>query len=163
MPMSDLLQGHFAGPTEFAQLVRDALACAASEGWSQMVWSDANFEDWPLREKVVADSLQAWSRSGRKLVILAKNYDSVLRHHARFVTWRNTWGHIVECRVCKTVDASEFPSAIWSPTWVMRRLDVVHSTGVAGFDVQRRVLLKEKLDECQRQSAPGFPTSTLGL
>jgi hypothetical protein len=161
--MSDLLQGPFQGPTEFAQLVRDALACAAREGWSEMVWSDANFEDWPLREKAVADSLQAWSRSGRKLVMLAQSYDSVLRYHARFVTWRNTWGHVVECRVCKTLDSSEFPSAIWSPTWVMRRLDPARGTGVAGYEVQRRVLLKEELNECYRQSAPGFPTTTLGL
>eukprot|EP01041_Mallomonas_annulata_P032679 gene32679-55192_t len=34
------VEGKFEGLTAFAQLVRDALACAAQEGWSQMVWSD---------------------------------------------------------------------------------------------------------------------------
>lgn len=158
-----LLEGAFAGPVEFAQVIRDALACAASEGWPEMVWSDANFEDWPLREKAVIESLHAWSHRGRKLLMLARNYDSVLRYQARMVTWRTTWDHIVECRVCKTVDATEFPSALWSPSWVMRRLDLVRSTGVAGFEVQRRVLLKEVLDECKRHSSPGFSATTLGL
>lgn len=158
-----LLEGTFSGSTEFAQLVREALACAAREGWSEMVWSDATFEDWPLREKTVDESLQAWARSGRKLVLLAKSYESIIRYHARFVRWRSTWSHIIECRVCKSVDASEFPSVLWSPHWVMRRLDLARSTGVAGREAQRRVILKEELDECRRQSSPGFAVTTLGL
>ena len=48
-----LLNGSFVGPDAFAQLVRDALECAAQEGWSEMVWSDPNYADWPLRESVV--------------------------------------------------------------------------------------------------------------
>lgn len=158
-----LPEGKFEGLTAFAQLVRDALVCAAHEGWSQMVWSDANFLDWPLREKAVVESLQAWSRSGRRLVLLAHRFDEVQRHHARFVQWRNTWDHVVECRVCKQVDATEFPSALWSPHWVMRRLDLERSTGVAGYEPQRRVLLKEELEECRRQSSPGFSSTILGL
>jgi hypothetical protein len=162
-PAGELLEGPFAGLPVFAQLVRDALACAAREGWPEMVWSDATFDDWPLREKAVVDSLQAWSRSGRRLVILANRYDEVLRHHPRFVTWRKQWDHIVECRVVKGFEVSEIPSALWSPRWVMRRLDLVRSTGMAGFDSQCRVQLKELMDECRRQSSPGFPASTLGL
>ena len=159
--MSDA--GPFSGPTEFAELIRRALVSAAQEGWSSMVRSDPNFEDWPLGERAVIESLQTWARGGRQLVMLAHNYDSVLRHKPRLVSWRRTWDHIVECRVCKTVDASEMPSALWSPHWAMRRLDLVRSTGVAGLEPQRRVLLKEELDECRRQSAPGFSATTLGL
>jgi hypothetical protein len=165
-PISDsgkLLEGPFSGPAEFAQLVRDALACAAREGWSEMVWIDANFEDWPLCEKAVIDSLNAWSRRGRKLLLLAKTFDSVQRYQPRMVTWRTTWDHIVECRVCKTIDAADFPSALWSPSWVMRRLDLARSTGIAGSEPQRRVLLKEELEECRRQGSPGFSATILGL
>ena len=102
--------GPFSGPTEFAELIRRALVSAAQEGWSSMVWSDPNFEDWPLGERAVIESLQTWARGGRQLVMLAHNYDSVLRHKPRLVSWRSAWDHIVECRVCKTVDASEMPS-----------------------------------------------------
>lgn len=162
-PRGGLLEGPFTDTAEFAQLVRDALACAVREGWSEMVWSDANFEDWPLREMAVIDSLNAWSRRGRKLLLLAKTFDSVQRYQARMVTWRTTWDHIVECRVCKTIDAADFPSALWSPHWVMRRLDLARSTGIAGSEPQRRVLLKEELEECRRLSSPGFSATILGL
>ncbi len=155
--------GAFSGPVEFAQLVRDALDCAAREGWNEMVWSDADFEDWPLREKAVADSLHAWSRRGRRLLLLAHSYDAVQRYQARFVEWRVRWDHLVECRVCRQFSANEFPSVLWSPQWFMRRLDLERSTGVASVEAQRRVLQKQELDEALRQSSPGFPASTLGL
>ena len=157
------LKGTFTGPTAFAQTVRAALARAAQEGWQAMVWSDASFEEWPLGERAVTESLQAWSGSGRQLVMLAHNYNSVLRYQPRFVSWRRTWDHIIDCRVCKTIDASEMPSALWSPHWAMRRLDLVRSTGVADLEPARRVLLKQELDECRRQSVPGFSATTLGL
>lgn len=155
--------GRFAGREEFRQRVRDALACAARGGWPQLILSDATFEDWPLGESAVAASLQAWSRAGRQITVLAHRYDEVMRHHARFVNWRIQWSHIIECRRCTGVDAPGFPSAIWSPSWVMRRLDLERSTGVSGIEPERRVLLREELDACLRQSAPGFPASTLGL
>lgn len=162
-PLPPLLEGTFSGAPEFAQLVRDALATAAAQGWTEMVWSDANFEDWPLREKAVIDSLNTWAHSGRKLVLLAHRFDSITRFQPRFVQWRAQWGHLIECRVCKQLDASEVPSALWSPHWAMRRLDMVRSTGTAGSDPQRRVLLREALEECRRNSGPGFPATTLGL
>jgi hypothetical protein len=107
--------------------------------------------------------LNDWARTGRKLSLLAKSYDSLRRYQPRMVTWRTQWDHIVDCRMCKSVDATEFPSAIWSPVWSMQRLDLVRSTGFAGFEPQRRVRLKEALDECKRHSAPGFSATTLGL
>lgn len=157
------LKGPFSGPKAFAQAIRAALARAALEDWPAMVWSDANFEDWPLGERAVSESLQAWAGSGRQLLLLARSYDSVIRYQPRFVTWRKMWDHIIECRVCKTMDASEMPSALWSPHWAMQRLDLVRSTGVADLEPRRRVLLKEELDECRRQSSPGFSATTLGL
>src|SRR4051812_11942356 len=81
-----LPSGRFTGRNDFQQLVRDALACAAREGWREIVLSDASFEDWPLGERAVAESLQAWSQSGRKCILLAHRWDSVVRMHARFVT-----------------------------------------------------------------------------
>jgi hypothetical protein len=161
--LDGLLPATFSGPNEFAKAIRAALACAAREGWPSMVWSDASFEDWPLGERVVIESLQAWAGKGRHLLILAHRYDSILKYKPRFVGWRKTWDHIIECRVCKTVDYSEMPSALWSPSWALRRLDPVRCTGLAGLEPQQRVSLKEDLDECQRQSSPGFSVTTLGL
>ena len=158
-----LLEGAFSGPAEFSQLVRDALACAAQQDWPEMVWSDASFEDWPLREIAVIESLNAWAGRGRKLIVLASQFDSVVKYQPRFVTWRQRWDHIIECRVAKQVDTSEFPSALCSPAWAMRRLDIARSTGMAGSEPLRRQRLREVLDECRRHSSPGFSASVLGL
>ena len=66
---SSLPAGRFEGRVAFQQLVRDALACAAREGWPELILSDASFHDWPLGERAVADSLQDWARAGRRFVL----------------------------------------------------------------------------------------------
>ena len=158
-----LATGQFSGPAEFTAIVRSAIACAAREGWKQMVWSDPNFEDWPLRDKAVAGDLHAWASSGRKLILLAQNFDSIERYHARFVDWRIRWDHIVECRVCRPRAGTEFPSALWSPHWFMHRLDAVRCRGVSSYEAQARVMLQEELEEFRKQGTPGFPATRLGL
>lgn len=158
-----LVNGRFSGPTAFAQLMRDALERAARDGWKEIVLSDATFEDWPLRERTVVESLQAWSASGRHLIMLATRYDAVIRHHPRFVAWRKTWGHIIDCRVCHVGAPADFPSALWSREWFLHRIDPQRSIGVCGIERERSVALKEVLDEKIRNSAPGFAASTLGL
>ena len=158
-----LPQGRFEGREAFRQLVRDALACAAREGWRELILSDADFHDWPLGERAVIESLGAWARSGRSLVMLARSYDDVTRHHARFVTWRRTWAHIIDCRRCAKADPAELPSVLWSPGWVLRRLDAERSAGVCSVDPEARLLTRESLKEWLGQSSPGFPASTLGL
>lgn len=163
LPGDPLASGRFSGREAFAQLVREALGRAAQEGWRELILSDASFADWPLRERSVIESLQAWSASGRHLVMLATRYDEVLRLHPRFVAWRKTWDHIVEGRVSRVAVPADFPSAIWSAGWFMHRLDPQRSIGICGYDHERGVQLKEFLDEVIRNSAPGFPASTLGL
>lgn len=158
-----LLQGRLDGRSTFAQAVRDALQVAAREGWKELILCDANFADWPLGERAVVESLQAWSRGGRRFVMLAMDYSGMSRQHARFVKWRQTWDHIIECRVCRATDALAFPSVLWSPAWVMHRIDVERDVLVCDSEAARRVTLRQLLDECRRDSTPGFPASVLGL
>lgn len=128
-----------------------------------MIWCDGDFDDWPLGERVVIESLDAWAGSGRHLVMIAHHFDGFVRHKPRFVTWRKTWDHIIECRQCRHRDANDLPSAIWSPHWAMRRIEVTRSLGTTNLEPQSRVLLKEELDECYRQGSPAFAATTLGL
>ena len=158
-----LPQGRFEGPTEFAQLIRMAFATAATQGWREIIICDNTFEDWPLGERTVAESLNEWAKSGRKLTMLAKNYSEVTRRHARFVTWRRRWAHIIECRAMTAVSPDDVPSALWSPEWVFQRVDLVRSTGFSGIEATRRIALKEKLDEFQKRSTSAFAATTLGL
>jgi hypothetical protein len=159
----ELPSGRFAGREAFEQLVRDALAAAALEGWREIILCDADFSDWPLGERSVAQSLQQWSATGRRCILLARRYDELARRHARFVTWRRTWSHIVDARACASADPLDLPSAIWSPGWVMQRLDPERCNGVSGGEPERRVLLRENLQEWLAKSSASFPASTLGL
>ena len=153
----------FEGREAFRQLVRDALATAAREGWPEIVLSDASFDQWPLGERAVAESLQAWSKSGRHCVLLAKHYNDVIRMHARFVQWRGKWSHIITAMAVSSADALELPSGIWSPGWVLERRDLERSTGYCGSEPERRVLLRESLNEWLQKATPAFPATTLGL
>ncbi|MFN5939268.1 MAG: hypothetical protein ACK44C_02710 [Polaromonas sp.] len=158
-----LPQGRFGGPAEFAELVRCAFAAAAAQGWREIIICDSTFETWPLGERAVAQSLQDWSKSGRKLTMLAKNYNEVMRKHARFVSWRRTWAHLVECRANASLSDDDMPGALWSPAWVFQTLDQTCCAGVCGSEPARKVALKERLDECLRFSSPSFAATTLGL
>lgn len=158
-----LPEGRFSGRLEFNDLVRQALRVAADQGWREIIWCDPDFADWPLGERVVAQSLNDWSSSGRKLTLLTANYDAILSRHARFVTWRRAWSHLVECRKSAAASANSLPSALWSPVWMFERLDIERSTGVASSDAARRVALKERLSERLLNSSAGFAGSILGL
>lgn len=159
-----LPSGRFSGREAFAQLVRDALSTAAREGWQEILISDANFHDWPLGERSVVEALQDWAHGSRRFTVLAGSYDEIVRRHARFVRWRGTWDHIITCRRSPSADPLEIPSALWSPNWVLQRLDPDRCVGVTGTEPDRRVLLRETLNEWLRsKSTPGFPASTLGL
>jgi hypothetical protein len=155
--------GAFDGRRAFHGLLHAALATAAREGWREMIFSDPDFADWPLGERSVSEALNAWAASGRSLWLLARDFRVFERDHARFVQWRRTWSHIVECRACAGPGAADVPSAIWTPDWYVHRLDVVHGRGVCGRDPQRRRDLRERIDECLRRARPAFPASTLGL
>ncbi len=162
--MDDALPlGRFSGREDFQQIVRGALAQAARQGWREIILSDADFADWPLGERAVSEALQDWSASGRRCILLARRYDEVVRRHARFVAWRRTWSHIIEARACPAADALELPSAIWSPGWVMQRLEPERCTGVSGAEPERRLLLRESLNQWLQKSSPSFAATTLGL
>ena len=160
---SGLPEGRFSGRTEFADLIRRAFQAAANQGWREIIICDGNFEDWPLGERAVTSALGDWSRTGRKLIMIARSYDAVTRRHPRFVSWRQTWSHIVECRGSASGPSETLPSAMWTPDWVFERLDLERSAGYAGREATRRVALRESLNERLLKSAPAFPATTLGL
>ena len=158
-----LHEGAFSGRLAFQQIIRDALRVAAQTGWRSITLCDASFEDWPLGERAVIESLQAWSKTGRTLTILAKRFDTLRTTHHRFVAWRGQWSHIIEARGVPDADAADFPSGVYSPHWVMLRLDPVRSNGVCTLDAQRRIAMREMLQEWHAKSSPAFAATTLGL
>ncbi|QCB45907.1 hypothetical protein [Hydrogenophaga sp. PAMC20947] len=160
---ASLPEGRMEGREAFVDLIRSALACAAREGWTPLVLSDADFADWPLGERAVLESLNAWATSGRQLHFLAKDFNVMRDRHPRLVQWRTTWSHLVDARVCSGAAGEGLPSALWTPRWTMERLDTNHCTLVASTQTTSRVALRERLDACWHRGSPGFPASVLGL
>lgn len=157
-----LPEGRFAGRQAFAGLIRQALLAAAQQGWGSLLLSDPDFADWPLGERPVIEALNAWAGRGRHLQLLARDYTPLRLQHPRFVQWRVTWSHLVEAQQYAGA-AADLPSAIWSPVWVLERVDLPRCMGSSGADPARRVALRERLDRAWQQGSPGFPATTLGL
>ena len=157
-------QGPFEGREAFRQAVRDALERAVAQAWPELVLCDPDFDDWPLGERAVAEALHAWAQRGQSLWMLAGRYDRVLQRHDRFVGFRRQWGHRIECRTARTGGATEsVASLLWSPQWMIARLDRVRCTGWAGHDPVRGARALERFDEAWHQARPGFPVTVLGL
>lgn len=163
MPVAELLHGAFSGPAAFAQRIRDTIDHAARYQWKQMVWADEDFLDWPLYERSVVEALQAWAGKGRMLHLLARRFDAFPRLHPRFVTWRQRWDHIIDCRICAQVQGIDLPSALWTPDYAVQRVDVERSIGWSGVERQRVSAIRAEMDECAKHSSPGFAATTLGL
>ena len=159
----ELPSGSFSGHESFRGHVRAGLWAAAEQGWSTLLLSDADFRHWPLGEREVVEALTRWVRGAQRFNMLARTYDEVPRLHPRFVEWRRLWSHKIDCRVCREADATALPSALWSPGWVLQRLDLLHSNGLCGDDPARRLLLREQIDGWLARGTPGFPAYTLGL
>jgi hypothetical protein len=162
-PLAVLPEGRLQGRQVFADLVAQALVTAAAQGWSRLVLADPDFADWPLGERAVVASLQAWAARGRTLHMIAHDYRAVRERHPRFVQWRVTWSHLFEARACSGVPLGELPSALWSAVWTLERIDVAHGVQIASRLPARRVALGERLDQWWQKGSPSFPAVTLGL
>jgi hypothetical protein len=158
-----LPEGRLQGHLLFADLVRQALTTAAAEGWPRLVLCDNDFSDWPLGERAVVASLQAWARRGRVLHLLGRDLAPVRQQHPRFVQWRVVWAHLVEVRACASASVDAWPSALWSPGWTLERIDTTHHAMLASRDAKRRVALAERLEQEWQKSSPALPPTTLGL
>lgn len=151
-------EGRFQGREAFAGLVRQAAALLAREKCSPVVFSDADFSDWPLGERAVVEALHAWAGQGRVVRWLARDFSAVRQVHPRLAQWRAIWSHIVEAR------AWPAPlSAIWTPVWTMERIDPERCVVVATADPGRCQALRERIEACWERGTPSFPATVLGL
>lgn len=164
--------GPFDGPSEFRRYIRQALCCAARQGWRELILCDPDFHDWPLGELDMLDVLDTWAsaggaaagRSPRRCLLLAGDFESVRVRHPRFAQWRVRWGHLIECRLLAARNTSDVPSVLWAPGWSLQRRDVERNRGVASSDPQQCLMLHEMLREwIAGKSRPGFPATILGL
>lgn len=160
-------EGRYTGPEALRQLVRDAVRLALKHHIHEMFWSDPDYADWPLGEAELTSDLNRWSRAGGQLRLLATDFRATEALHARFVTWRAQWSHLVQARAVRRGTSRAAmpvtPSAVWMPPWSFERIDTDHQIMLATTDRVARMHTLERMEGHWRQAGPAFAPTTLGL
>ncbi|MDR2328880.1 MAG: hypothetical protein LBE58_04740 [Comamonas sp.] len=160
----DGLSGRFEGRAAFDAQLQYFLQQAAAQGWRQIIVADADFADWAWGSADAVELLHHWARQGGQMTVLAHRFDRLVQRHPRWVQWRKTWDHRLQCRRLLSRDVAQVPSALWSPQWAVQRLDVDRCVGVASAERSAIVPLGERLQEWIRSaSTPDFAATVLGL
>lgn len=152
------------GLPAFQRACRQFMKEAAQHAWPRIWLIDADFADWPLGEREVVESFSAWVGAGRHMVMVFASDAALIRCHPRWLRWRASWAHCIECRLAHEYDAAALPSIAlaegaacfvlhdpmrWRGEWVS-----------AAPAVQRA---RETIDGIYARSAPALAVTTLGL
>lgn len=149
---------------EFQEALRAAFIECARIGSREIWMCDEDFSDWPLNDGAVIDALTQWAMPHRKLTVLARDYDEVVRKHSRWVEWRRTWSHVIECRAQEETENRDLPTLLLAPSLLCVRLfDRVHFRGNVSRDAGDILRNRELIDAVSQRSVESFPASTLGL
>ena len=150
--------------SEFHDAVRTAFADAAAQGCRDIWLCDIDYADWPLNEPELIANLTLWARAYRKLTLIAQHFDEVPRRHARWVAWRRSWSHIVECRANTELEAGKMPTMLLAPGLVTVRLvDPVRYRGSVSRSAADAIQGRELIDAVLQRSEEAFPVTSLGL
>ena len=149
---------------DFHDAVCAALAMAAEQGASEIFLVDPHFDDWPLNERGVIESLERWATSRRRIVVFAHDFDEVARRAPRFAAWRRQWSHIVQCRSDPELEEAQVPTLRFVPGMLaVRLLDRVRYRGTVSGRPADHVECQETIDALLQRSVEAFPPTTLGL
>lgn len=152
------------GRKEFEDAVRATLAEAAAAGWRELILCDPDFENWPLGERAVVESLTQWIGGNRRLTLIAMHFDEVARRHSRWVRWRNQWAHLVSCRAVTEMPADDVPVLLIAPGALTLQLDDrVRFLGRVSRVPAVALLARERVDVISQRSVEALPVTTLGL
>lgn len=153
------------GRVEFQAAVREALEQVAARGDPELILCDPDFADWPLGERRTIAAFESWANSRRRLFVLAGRYDEVVRLHPRWVEWRRTWAHIVECRALVEHEAATCPTVLLAPTGplVLRLHDGQRLRGIWSTEPRDATQAREFFDALVQRSTESFGATTLGL
>lgn len=150
--------------SEFHEAVRNAFSEAATQGCREIWLVDIDYADWPLNEPELIDHLTRWAKAYRKLTLIAQNFDEMPRRHPRWVAWRRTWSHIVECRANTELEAGKMPTMLLAPgLMTVRLVDPIRYRGSVSRDAADAIRGRELIDAVLQRSEEAFPVTSLGL
>lgn len=170
-----LQAGEFSGRAEFQQALRLAVAQACAQDSVELGAFDPDFSLWPWSEAGLLDQLSGWARAqpaGRRLRLLAPQFDGMRRAHPRFVAWRGRYGHCVQARAFEPeAMAAVGPGGPVALFWArspsacvtVRLLSTRNWRGSVSFDAAELVRWAEWFDAIAQHSYESFAATTLGL
>ena len=148
----------------FHAAVRAAFDVAATQGCREIWLVDRDFADWPLGEIEVVDHLRRWAHPHRKLTLLASHFDMLARRHPRWVAFRRTWGHVVECRSNTELEPAKMPTLMLAaPLLLLRLADPLRHRGSVSRDPATLLSARETVDAVLQRSEHAFPSTILGV
>ncbi|MFG6457791.1 hypothetical protein [Roseateles sp. BYS96W] len=160
----------FGGRAEFQRLIVQAWVWAAEQGCRELHAWDASFSDWPLSDAELLTALTGWARQGRRLHLLAQQYDEVLRRHPRFVRWRRDFGHCITAHAVEPdVPLDTSPQSLLLAVGAdgmalsLRLFDRHRWRGEVSRDAGERMRALEWFDALAQRSSESFASTTLGL
>jgi len=149
---------------EFQDALRESFAGAAREGCRTLWLVDEDFADWPLSERSVIEDLTQWALPHRKLVLIARQFDDIVRRHARWIEWRRQWTHVVECLAFEDAEQGAIPTLLLAEDLVaMRLFDAIHHRGAVSREPSDCIRYRELVDAVSQRAVPSFPSTVLGL
>lgn len=149
---------------DFHAAVRGAVSEAAARGCREILLCDPDFADWPLNEVALIEQLVAWASKHRRLTVLARDFGEFPRRHARWVAWRRTWSHVVDCRANNELEAGQMPTLLLLPgSLTLRMVDMEHHRGSVSRAPADAVRAREQFDMVVQRSEESFPVTNLGL
>ena len=151
------------GRSEFSAAVRLALASAVQGRAHELCLVDPDFETWPLEDADALSALATWARlPKRRMLMMASNFDALPRRCPRFVAWRRTWAHVVECRSTE-VEPSQIPTLLLAGARNLHLADRLQWRGHWLADDSEVAEWREVVDVLMQRSEVDFPANTLGL
>jgi hypothetical protein len=153
----------------FVAALRWGLHTAFEQGARRIVCADVDWADWPVwDDPALLRALAAWlRRPQRRLVLLARRYDTLERRCPRFNSWRADWMHAIEAWQPPEDLTPELPTVLVSEggesAVSVQLIDAQHWRGRAELDPRRARLWCEELDVVLQRSERTWAVRPLGL
>ena len=159
-PLRETLDGRAAVEAAARALLQGLPDSGCREAWLV----DADLADWPLGQAEVLDALTRWLRlPGRRLNLLAPQFDSLAQRQARFAAWRVNFVHAVESRTPEELAPDDVPSLLWVGSCCIQVHDRQRWRGVKSEETEDLQRVKEQIAAISQRSAPSWPVRSLGL
>ena len=152
------------GCVAFQAALKQAFADLADSSCREVWLCDRNYAEWPLSDAATLAQLTQWALPHRRLVVLAADFDSIGRHHPRWVAWRRRWDHVVACRIPSDTDADSIPCLFLAPPHIGIELhDAQKCRGTRAASPSEMVRMRSEVDAYLQRSSGCFPATQLGL